>query len=143
MSNERTYTVQVHKANVPLMGGESIHKFCYALKSAGCEYIKKKYNIGKEGGAWGIEVFADKAVFNVAPQMSDIKKDFMVAVAYERDTSTGVFKFGDTMKVEAVTTYQAKDEMPITKAMGMDNWVALEDEQPSEPVKKSLWSGVV
>lgn len=139
MSDRNTYTVTVHKAAITLMKGESIAMYCATLKQAAREYIMKKFNIGKEGNAWPMEVYSNKAVFAVAPDMSKPpSNDFMVAVTYKRDDK-GMFGFSDTMKVKAVTSFEPVDGVQLTKALDMDNWTPVDE----EPVTKSLWGGVL
>jgi hypothetical protein len=136
---DRTYNVTVHKSALPLMKGESLHAFSKGIRAAGKEYIAQKFNLGPEGGAWPVEVFATKAVFNVAPDMKNSDGDYMVAVTYKR-TDNGQFVFSDTMKVRPVISFEMAGGVPLTKSIG-GNWVPVED----EPVEKraSFWSGVV
>lgn len=124
MTTPATHDVIVHKANVPMMKGESLYTFMEALRNAGRAFLMQKYNVdSKKGSVYPIEVYADKAVFKVTPDYEKpVSNDFCVAVKFNRDTN-GTFTFTDTMKVVPVTTYVAASEINVTKAMGMPNWV--------------------
>ena len=137
---DRTFTVTVHKTAIPLLKGESIGQFSLALRAAGREHVLKQFNINpKKGGAFPMEVYSNKAVFSVVPDMTkDSSSDFMVALTFKRG-DTGGFSFTDVMKVKAVTRFEPADGVPLTKALDMDGWTP--DEEPE--VKGSLWGGVI
>lgn len=124
----RTHSVIVHKANVPMLKNESLGAFCHALKSAAKAHLMQKYNVDdKKGSAYAVEVFADKAVFMVIPDYEKPStNDFHVAFKFARATD-GTFTFGETMKVQPVTSFIAADggTAAVSKArgLGMDNWV--------------------
>lgn len=134
----RTQQVLIHKAAVPLMANESLGAFTNALKSAGRAHVMQKFNVSdKEGSAWPVEVFSNKAVFMVVP---DFKKpptnDFHVAMKFTRSTDTGQFTFMDTMKVTPVVSFVANTgdtAAKVTKALDMDAWAPA----------PSLFNGVV
>lgn len=142
---EREYEVIVHKANLPIMKNESLNNYISALYDAGKAWAKQKYNIpdreynldgdviNSGGGCYVVEAFSDKAVFMIIPDYSKPSaNDFMVAAKYVRN-SNGEFEFSDAMKVVKVVTYETDPGVPITKALGMDNWT---------PVP-SIFAGVV
>lgn len=133
-----TYTVQVHKANIPLMAGESLRAFTKELTKQAVPVLLQKFNSDeKKGGAWPLEVFATKAVYMIAPEWSDAKKDQMVAFEFERDDK-GAFKLGEVVKVKAVTQYEVQKQAALPRHMEMAAWTPAE-----APVEKNFWAGAL
>jgi hypothetical protein len=140
---QRTYQAIVHKANVPLMKGESLGQFTHQLRKQAQPMLLQKFNTDeKKGGAWPLEVYSNKAVFMVAPEWADISKDLTVAFSYERDEATGDFKFGDVQKVKAIVSYEVSKRVELPVAMEMPNWTP-DTEAPPVETAKSFWHGVV
>jgi hypothetical protein len=130
-----SYTIQVQKANVPLLKGESITAFTRALNEEAKKHLMQSFNIEKnKGGAFPLEVFSDKAVFSVIPVWEDVSKDETVAFTFKRDASTGAFEFGQAQKVKKVTSYE------VTKSA--DGVKVGASTEPIE-VQKSFWDGVL
>jgi hypothetical protein len=137
---QRNYQAIVHKANVPLMKSESLGQFTHALRKQAQPMLMQKFNMDeKKGGAWPLEVYSNKAVFMVVPDWEDISKDVNVAFSYERDESTGDFKFGEVQKVKAIVSYEVTKRADLPQAMDMPAWT------PDQAVDtaKSFWHGVV
>lgn len=136
MTQRPTYEAIVHKANVPLMADESLRQFTHELEKAAKPYIAQKFNLDDDASAWPMEVYANKAVFNVIPEWEDVSKDFMLAVKFERDKE-GTFTFGETQKVKPVTTYQVTKRAELPRTFGISSVTA------DVETKKSLWHGVL
>jgi hypothetical protein len=125
----KSYTVQVHKANIPLLEGESLDVFISNLSKQAGPYLIEKAGgvVGKESSAWPREVYATKAVFQVIPDWDDSSKDQLIQVDFTRSPTDGSFSFSNDEKVKLVTSYVVeKAKKPIV-----------------ENVEKSLWAGVV
>ena len=112
-----THNVVVHKANIPLLKGESLKDFTCALREAGRKHVMQKQNLPSKGvDVYMVEAFSDHIVFDVYWYGENAVKDKQMqffAVPYKRGTD-GKFEFGDTMEVRRVTTYEPVSS--VTKA---------------------------
>ncbi len=126
MSKTTTHEVVVHKAGLTLMKGESLGQFTRSLSVAARKALGQKLNLdfaatNKNGsptaGAYMLEVFSDSLVFDVWKAQSENEPSNYryFAMKYSRK-ATGEFEFSYTTEVERVTTYQAKESAPVTKA---------------------------
>lgn len=108
--------VIVHKANIPLMKGESISKFTQTLSEKAKDHCFTKLNMvaGKDY-AWMAEAFDDSVVLST---YKGSKPNKYYAFTYGRDAKTGEFSFGSLTEVEKVIGYKPK-ELKITKARDM------------------------
>jgi len=118
-----TMEVIVHKQNVPMMKGESINMFTNKLSQAGRAHVLRKLNITeKDGGAWLVEAFQDRAVFSTYKGQEPTKH---FAFKYTRNKS-GDFEFGGVIEVERVTSFKPKSDMSVTKGVDVEKavWTA-------------------
>ena len=115
MAEEKTtMDVIVHKANVPMMKGESINQFTNKLSQAGRAHVLRKLNIAeKDGGAWLVEAFQDRVVFSTYKGQEPTKH---YAFKYTRADKSGDFEFGGVIEVERMTSFVPKGDMTVTKA---------------------------
>lgn len=129
MSDERkTYTVKVHKANIPLQDSESLDDFMFAVSKAGKDYVDDQLNIiSGTGSSWPREIFATTAIFQAIPDWDDSSKDELVQLSFTR-SADGEFTFSNLQKVKLITSYE------VTKSVAPPS---------TEDVKKSLWAGIV
>lgn len=102
--------VVVHKANVPMMDGETIGEFTNALQKAGCEFVKKAQSISKAGYSYMVEAFGDSAVFYCSDYTDSnytlkagMPKYF--AATYKRDKN-GIFSFDKLKEVVRKTVFE-------------------------------------
>jgi hypothetical protein len=119
MSDKETVKMEVvvHKVDIPLAAGESIHDFTRSLSDAGVEFVKGKLNIGKSGGAWMAEAFSTAAIFST---YKDGGPNQYYAAAYKRDKA-GNFEFGTLMEVQRKTVFTPKtDTMALTKSKDVE-----------------------
>ena len=128
----RTMEVVVHKAAVPLLKGESLHKFTSVLSQKGAEHCFKKLNLIKgKDGAFMVEAFGDAAVFGcykgADPMTYHVFK-------YDRDATSGAFDFGDLTEVEKVVGYRPKT-MGMSKK-GLMPGVVPSPKPSKKPAKK-------
>ena len=141
---KKTTNVVVHKANIPLIKGESINSFTDALNTAGRVHIKESLNISKGGGGWMVESDATKAVFNVYG--NDIDKYY--AVKYTRDKKTGAFSFQQPMEVKRVTKFVPVPTTAVPKTVSGGIFITKSGaEKPGfweyAETEKSLWNGII
>ena len=120
MPKMKTMYAAVHKAAITLMDGETIAQFTKALKEAGSKYLSTKLNLGQKDDVWCVEVFANKAVFDVykaatTGQTPSASSSKYYAVDYKRDK--GEFAFGDVMEVQRVTQFKPKPGVAVKKAL--------------------------
>lgn len=163
-----TYEAIVHKANIPLLKGESVSQFMSKLQAAAREHIMKKLNMtAKTGYVYCFETFADATIADVSkrgPTDSDPWTYGYYALPYTRKTA-GEFDFGDLVEVERVTSFQPKQPIPLTKGKSKKDMEDLEEEEEEEEeelskkpkktaakkdappgwayTQKSIWAGVV
>jgi len=136
MSKMKTMYAAVHKAAITLMAGETVNQFTRALKEAGAKYLATKLNLGPKDDVWCVEVFANKAVFDVykaattGPTSAPSTTKYY-SVDYKRDK--GDFVFGDVMEVQRMTQFKPKPGVAVKKCL-VGDWFQTE---------KSFWSGVV
>ncbi len=137
--------VAVHKANIPLLKGESVHQFTNELSKAGREHVMKKLNMTEKSGngAWMAEAFSGSVIFST--YKSDEPSTYY-ACAYKRDEK-GAFDFGSLVEVQRMTVFKPK-EATVTKSL---------NEKPEEvevdkrlerfgdwiQTEKSFWGGVL
>ena len=137
------YECVVHKANVPLASGESLGKYTNQLSGDGRTYIMKQLNLNSlakpaSAGAYMIEAFADKAIFDVYKygggdgSPSEYK---YYALNYTRKAD-GKFEFKDLTEVERVISFQAKPSMALTSKAAKKAEDDDEDEMEEELSKK-------
>jgi uncharacterized protein with LGFP repeats len=129
-----TMDVIVHKANIALQNGESLHDFSNSLSNAAKGHALQQLNIvdGK-GGAWMVEAYSDRVVLEVW-QEGKTPRYMYQQMGYVRDKD-GNFTFNNMIEVKRVTTFKpTKDAISVTKAAEQDFWV---------PVQKSLFEGAV
>ena len=116
MSEQKTVKmdVVVHKANIPLLAGESLYDFTTNLSRAGSEHLRSSLNIAKgKGHAWMMEAFADTAIYSTYKNDEPTK---YYAMTYKRDKN-GDFEFGKALEVRRKTVFTPKTEtMPLTKS---------------------------
>ncbi len=101
----------VHKVDVPILAGESIHAFLAALEGAvRAEFTKKEDDFRPHM----VEVFSNSLVFANFEEGSD---DFF-ATRFERDAA-GEFSFGSLVEVVRINGFRPKPpEMPtLTKSI--------------------------
>ncbi len=96
--------VVVHKANIVLASGESLHDYTRKLSEAARAYAGKKFLLSKEKGdyCWTTEMFSDSVIVSVEKVRMPIK---MYGIAYTRDSKSMEFKFGTPVEVERKTNY--------------------------------------
>ncbi len=156
-----TMTVAVHKANVPLLRGESVNDFTSSLGKDAREYLMKKMNVApyasgatggvrsNVGGAWLVEAFSDRVVMAMYKGSEPTR---YYAFKYSRDKK-GMFDFGTTTEVRRVTSFVPKDDIPVTKnnvekeeddtEKGCGAKTRKSDWGDWEPLSKSLWANVI
>lgn len=135
MSEEQTMNVVVHKANVPMLRGESLDKFIGKLSQAARAHGRKKFAMSGVDWMWMPEAFASSVIVSVD------KKDMprkMFAMSYKRDLKTGDFTFGEAIEVERKVSFSAvkpgqNGQLPIRKATDVD-----EDKAHGEKPKKTV-----
>lgn len=117
MESVATHNVVVHKANIPLMAGESVRDFTRALSDAGRQHIKKAHNLPNKGAdVYMIEAFSKSAVFEVyrfgeGTQPQDRMRFY--ATEFTRKDN-GSFEFTPTSEVRRVTRFEPV-KTPVTK----------------------------
>lgn len=109
MSNQ-TQNVVVHKANVPMLKGESLREFTSKLREEGRNHVKLKQNLPDKGvDVYMVEAFGDMAVFEVYRYGETIPTNTprmqFFAAPFTRDAN-GKFAFGDTVEVRRVTSFE-------------------------------------
>lgn len=112
-----TMDVVVHKANITLASGESLHSFTRKLSDAARAHASKKFLLNREKGdyTWPAELFSDSVVMSVEKDRQPCK---LYAMKYERDAKSMEFKFGDPVEVERKTSFAPVNptQMLTTKA---------------------------
>lgn len=110
--NHVTMKVVVHKANVPMLKGETLRQFTQALSDSGQVYLRRKLNLLESDGAFMLETMADKAVFEVyqSKAVNGMPRCKYYALKFTRK-SDGAFEFGESVEVRRITSYE-----PITKS---------------------------
>lgn len=107
-----TMDVLVHKANIPMMKGESLNQFTNMLSAEGRKHVMAKLNIApKSGGAWMTETFQDRVVFSTYRENEPTRYH---SFTYERGKDGG-FTFGPVTEVVRVTSFEPKPGISITK----------------------------
>ncbi len=101
-----TMEVAVHKANIPLLKGETLRQFTSALRDAGGAHLKRKLNLTEKDSSYMIETMSNVAVFDVfRPSIATGRVKFY-AVKFTR-SKAGVFEFGETIEVRRITSFEA------------------------------------
>lgn len=140
---EITHDVVVHKANVPLLAGESLRDFTRALSDAGRTHLATALSLPNKGvDVYMVESFATYAVYNVyrwGEGVAKVDKDKYYRVDYARD-KTGAFTFTTATEVRRVTTFKPVAQSVAKSADGVTETT---DQSPWEPVEKGFWSGVI
>lgn len=104
--------VLVHKANIPMVKGESLNQFTNLLSTEGRKHVLAKLNIApKSGGAWLTETFQDRVVFST---YKDNEPTRYHSFTYTRDKD-GSFTFGPIVEVVRVTSFEPKPGITVTK----------------------------
>jgi len=146
-----THETVVHKANIPLVTGESVQDFTQAMSDAARKWVMDQLKMDpKQDYAYVVDVYSSVVVLsvNIYSKSEDKRGKYMYSAAtYERDAETGVFTFSNLSEVQRVTTYKPKTVVktykgkggPVEHAepipgQGADGWA---------PVNKALWSGVL
>jgi len=146
-----THEVVVHKANLPLVNGESVQDFTQALSDAARKWCMEKLRMdAAKDYCYVVDVYTGVAILScsIYSQGEDKRGKYLYnAVTYERDADTGVFTFSNMVEVQRVTTYRAKTVVTTTKSAqgtaehtapapghGADGWA---------PTSKALWAGVI
>lgn len=135
-----TRTIEIHKAQIALMDGESLDQFSRALRKGLVKKFGKRAKAGasdveraKSIDVWPREVFSDRVVFEKWSygDQSEVLGDRLFVSTYKRDASTGEFAFEESVPVREQRQY-----VPIAKAA--------EDtvETLQLGVDKSFWSGL-
>lgn len=98
--------VVVHKANIPMMNGESLQDYTRKLSEAARAYASKKFLLSREKGdyCWTTEMFSDSVIVSVEKVKMPIK---MYGIMYKRDPKSMEFKFGTPVEVQRKTSYEA------------------------------------
>jgi hypothetical protein len=131
-----TRTIEIHKAQIALMDGESLDQFSRALRDSLTKKFAKRPKAGasmaeraKSVEVWPREVFSERVVFE--KWTPGEPGDRLFVATYKRDASTGEFTFEEPVPVREQRQY-----VPITKAA--------EDtvETLQLGVDKSFWSGL-
>lgn len=114
-----TMDVVVHKANVPLMDGESIYQFTSKLSDESRMYVEKKMLLSRDKGdyTWMVELFASSVIMSVTKVRMPTK---MYALSYTR--KDGMFSFGTPVEVERKTTYVAAPGVTASIATAKAKW---------------------
>jgi len=117
-----TMKTVVHKANVPMLKGETLRMFTQALSDSGSTYLRRKLNLLEQDGVYMLETMADQAVFEAYKTNGPTGKPSCkyYALKFKRK-SDGGFEFGESVEVHRVTQYE-----PVTKAA-------------EAPVQKEAW----
>lgn len=104
MSEVTQMNVVVHKANISLAAGESLHNFTRKLGDAARVHTAKKFLLNREKGdyTWPVELFSDTVIMSVEKDRLPVK---LYAMKYMRDGKSMEFKFGDPVAVERKTTF--------------------------------------
>ena len=132
--------VIVHKA-IDLRAGETLGTFTRELSMGAREHAMKKLNIATgsptkvaDGGAYVTEIFSKNVVVSVWKNGDGADRYY--AFSFERDPKTNVFKYGDLMEVERVTSYRAKAPMSsVTKSVSVGDTAFDAKEQPVSKAK--------
>lgn len=134
-----TMMVAVHKAKLPLMKNESVRTFTRALSDAGRDFLVRKFNIIPDKvDVYMVEVFADKAVFDVFEfkAVDPKKRQRFIGMTFTRKTG-GDFEFANTTELSRVTTFQPKKTMITKNKQSPDDtaFVTIEKATAPEPKK--------
>jgi hypothetical protein len=134
-----TMKVIVHKANIPMIKGESLTDFTGNLSKAAKEHTLAKLNISnKNGGGWLMEAYSDKVIM-AAYNGDDPTKYY--ATSYKRNVD-GSFAFGDLVEMERTSVWKPKGQSILKSKQ--DGVETEEGESCSDQkTDKNLWSGLV
>jgi len=141
-------TVMVEKAKLPLNKGESIEEFRDLL----CSELRVKYGSGTGESrtyVYPMEVYAEKAIIEILPPINSNSKIKFLSVPYKRQGDS--FVFGSATEVKRKTTYVPKvqiskslrDDMVTVFGAIVEKMGPEKKAESEEPVKKSLWEGVI
>lgn len=151
-----TMDVIVHKANIALQNGESLHEFSNLLSAAAKAYALQQLNVTTDkGGAWLVEAYSDKVVLETWEEGKDPRYTYQ-QIGYTRDKD-GKFSFDNMTEVKRVTTFKpAVPAIGITKSEEATEKASEEtaevtepqiwepmDAAPEEPVQKSLFGDII
>jgi len=114
------HDVIVHKANVPMMKGESLRDFTTALSDAGRATLVQKLNVDvKKASVFMLEAYSDSAVFEVYKYDEVTKPNERMrfyAMTYKRDEK-GAFTFDNQTEVDRVVRFEAKTQVTKSKSV--------------------------
>lgn len=129
-------TVEVHKADIALLDGESLDQFTGRLRHNLQKAFGKQPTSNDDRGVWiwPRAVFDDHAVIEKSNPMEvgpDVGGDRMFSVTYKR-TGSGDFEFGELIAVREQVSF-----VPVTKVAAEVETVEID-----EKVTKSFWGGL-
>lgn len=125
-------TVEIHKADISLLDGESLDQFQRSLRDSLVKKFGKRPTTGNMAKAievWPREVFSERVVFEKWTPGESGEKLFVAT--YKRDGANGEFSFEEPVPVREQRNY-----VPVSKAK----------EDPVEVIEvdttKGLWDGL-
>lgn len=129
-----TMDVIVHKANLPLMSGETLHEYTSKCGNGAKKFIKEQNGMGEKESVWLVDVYSDSVVVETTKNNDDEYKCLYYNIEYSRDKS-GNFTYSNATEVKRVVRFEPVNEsVGIAKSVKDGIW---------EPVKKSVFDGII